>query len=204
MPKDPRRNVDRYKTRGGHFNEFDFIRHHSELAKEHDEPHEQGSQMPFTSEQKKVKRIKELLAQYGESGPQTTDREDDQVKQEAPRQEDDRSVESLEDHRKDESGTEQTTDQRPDNGQPEPAKRKRTVNKKTTQMKAKTLRKGAEGPNQPKTKPASRQAAKSSSRSTAKPAKTAAKASKKPATAKKSATMTQRKASASRRSARNK
>jgi hypothetical protein len=26
MPKDPLRNVDRYKVRGGHLNEFDFSR----------------------------------------------------------------------------------------------------------------------------------------------------------------------------------
>jgi hypothetical protein len=26
MPKDPVRNVDRYKVRGGHLNEFDFTR----------------------------------------------------------------------------------------------------------------------------------------------------------------------------------
>lgn len=32
MPKDPTKNVDRYKIKGGHLNEFDFTQRQEELA----------------------------------------------------------------------------------------------------------------------------------------------------------------------------
>ena len=34
MPKDPARNVDRYKIAGGKLNEFEFQKHHAEMAEE--------------------------------------------------------------------------------------------------------------------------------------------------------------------------
>ena len=34
MPKDPSRNVDRYKIRGGHLNEFDFHKQQEEFAEQ--------------------------------------------------------------------------------------------------------------------------------------------------------------------------
>jgi hypothetical protein len=68
MPKDPVRNIDRYKIRGGHFNEFDFARHHNEMTHEEEEQFRQG-EVPIPSEQTKAERIKRLLTKYGESLP---------------------------------------------------------------------------------------------------------------------------------------
>jgi hypothetical protein len=34
MPKDPARNVDRYKIAGGKLNEFEFQKHHAEMTEE--------------------------------------------------------------------------------------------------------------------------------------------------------------------------
>jgi hypothetical protein len=69
MPKDPARNIDRYKIRGGQFNEFDFNRQQNELSQEQEEQSEQGRDFPIPSEQAKAERIKKLLAKYGESVP---------------------------------------------------------------------------------------------------------------------------------------
>ena len=38
MPKDPKRNLQRYQTRGGHLNEFEFQKTQRELAEESDLP----------------------------------------------------------------------------------------------------------------------------------------------------------------------
>ncbi len=64
MAKDPVRNVDRKKIRGGQFNEFDFARHH----RQEDESGQTGG-IPVNSEQVKADRIKRLLAKYGASLP---------------------------------------------------------------------------------------------------------------------------------------
>jgi hypothetical protein len=69
MAKDPVRNVERYKIRGGQFNEFDFSRHQSELTREQEEESGQSGGIPVSSEQVKADRIKKLLAKYGESLP---------------------------------------------------------------------------------------------------------------------------------------
>src|SRR5262245_13120570 len=69
MSKDPVRNVDRKKIRGGQFNEFDFARHHSELTREQEEESGQAGGIPVSSEQLKADRIKQLLAKYGASIP---------------------------------------------------------------------------------------------------------------------------------------
>ncbi len=69
MPKDPARNIDRYKIRGGQFNEFDFNRQQNDLSQEQEEQSEQGRSFPIPSEQAKAERIKKLLAKYGESVP---------------------------------------------------------------------------------------------------------------------------------------
>jgi hypothetical protein len=34
MPKDPARNIDRYKISGGHLNEFEFHKNQAEMAEE--------------------------------------------------------------------------------------------------------------------------------------------------------------------------
>jgi hypothetical protein len=69
MPKDPVRNLDRYKIRGGHMNEFDYSRHHTEISQEHGEQHEHGGKVPIPSQQTRAERIKQLLHKYGESVP---------------------------------------------------------------------------------------------------------------------------------------
>jgi len=69
MSKDPVRNVDRKKIRGGQFNEFDFARHQSELTREQEEESGQAGGIPVSSEQVKADRIKRLLAKYGASVP---------------------------------------------------------------------------------------------------------------------------------------
>jgi len=64
MAKDPVRNVDRKKIRGGQFNDFDFARHH----RQEDESGQTGG-IPVNSEQVRADRIKRLLAKYGASVP---------------------------------------------------------------------------------------------------------------------------------------
>ena len=82
MPKDPVRNVDRYKVRGGRMNEFDFLRKQTELAREQGEQ-EQGDKIPIPSEQSKADRIKQLLQKYGESVP--GERKQEEPPQAAPK-----------------------------------------------------------------------------------------------------------------------
>jgi len=64
MAKDPVRNVDRKKIRGGQFNDFDFARHH----RQEDESGQTGG-IPVNSEQVRADRIKRLLSKYGASVP---------------------------------------------------------------------------------------------------------------------------------------
>ena len=37
MPKDPTENIDRYKIRGGHLNEYEFQKNQREFAEQEDE-----------------------------------------------------------------------------------------------------------------------------------------------------------------------
>jgi hypothetical protein len=69
MPKDPVRNIDRYKIRGGHINEFEYSRHHTEISNEQGEHPEHDSKVPIPSQQTRAERIKQLLHKYGESVP---------------------------------------------------------------------------------------------------------------------------------------
>ena len=53
MPKDPTKNVDRYKIRGGQLNEFDFSRNQEQFA---DDPQTQAANLiPGTPPEKKKK-----------------------------------------------------------------------------------------------------------------------------------------------------
>jgi hypothetical protein len=59
MPRDPKRNLQRYQLQGGHLNEFEFQKSQSEMAEE--------SELPFTDETGKptptpAKRIAEVTA----------------------------------------------------------------------------------------------------------------------------------------------
>jgi hypothetical protein len=43
MPKDPKRNVDRYKIRGGEINEFEFHQNQAELEKQQQQAAKSGA-----------------------------------------------------------------------------------------------------------------------------------------------------------------
>jgi hypothetical protein len=64
MPKDPKRNLQRYQLQGGHLNEFEFQKSQSEMAQE--------SELPFNSETEKpnpaqaTKRVAEAAAEAHE------------------------------------------------------------------------------------------------------------------------------------------
>lgn len=74
MPKDPARNVDRYKIRGGQFNEFDFHRGQEDFAQqEHSRgqgPHGAEAATGLPPDQAKAERTRQLLAAHGESVPE--------------------------------------------------------------------------------------------------------------------------------------
>ena len=52
MPKDPTKNVDRYKIRGGVINEYEY--HENQQALAHDEPKGDGKLIPGTPPEEKV------------------------------------------------------------------------------------------------------------------------------------------------------
>jgi hypothetical protein len=94
MPKDPIRNVDRYKIRGGHLNEFDYSRQQTELSREQGDQPEQSGKIPIPSEQAKANRIKQLLQKYGESVPGEPKKEEQPKK--APKVEPARKMKTVE------------------------------------------------------------------------------------------------------------
>jgi hypothetical protein len=70
MPKDPTKNVDRYKIRGGHLNAFEFHQNQGAVSQQQ---HESGGQMNgpedetgLPPDKAKAERIKKLLAEHGE------------------------------------------------------------------------------------------------------------------------------------------
>jgi hypothetical protein len=70
MPKDPTRNIARYKVRGGHINEYDFVRRHNEMTHEEEPQFGYHPDIPIPSEQARNERIKKLLAKHGQLQPQ--------------------------------------------------------------------------------------------------------------------------------------
>ena len=63
MPKDPTKNVDSYKIRGGEFNEFDFHQNQEELA---EKPQRRGANLiPGTPPEKARKPAKKSAAKIG-------------------------------------------------------------------------------------------------------------------------------------------
>ncbi len=74
MSKDPTRNIDRYKIRGGQMNPFEFHRNQGAVS---EQQHEHGSWAGGPEElsdlppdKAKAERIRQLLAKHGESVPQ--------------------------------------------------------------------------------------------------------------------------------------
>ena len=74
MPKDPARNIDRYKVRGGQLNEFDFQRQQGEIAQQENAqgqgPHGSDEASGLPPDQAKAERTRQLLAAHGESVPE--------------------------------------------------------------------------------------------------------------------------------------
>jgi hypothetical protein len=60
MPKDPSRNVDRYKVRGGHINEYDF-----EKGKAADRKQNSADKNPFASKDTSKKAVTSNKAATG-------------------------------------------------------------------------------------------------------------------------------------------
>jgi hypothetical protein len=58
MPKDPTRNIARFKT-GGHLNEFEFHQHQEEIA-EHLDP-ESTQLIPGTPPQEQARRVEQVI-----------------------------------------------------------------------------------------------------------------------------------------------
>jgi len=79
MPKDPVRNVDRYKIRGGQLNAFEFHQNQGAVSEQQQE-HGNWMGAPEGSadlppDKAKAERIRRLLAEHGESVPQTEERQ---------------------------------------------------------------------------------------------------------------------------------
>jgi len=60
MPKDPTRNIVRYKVGGGHLNEFEFHKHQGEMAEEF-QPPDADSQR--SNPRTQAERVAQLMAQ---------------------------------------------------------------------------------------------------------------------------------------------
>lgn len=61
MPKDPKRNIQRYQIQGGHLNEFEFQKRQSELAEEPELPFTDETDRPDPAEA--TKHIAEVTAE---------------------------------------------------------------------------------------------------------------------------------------------
>lgn len=98
MPKDPVRNVDRYKVRGGHLNEFEYHQNQGAVSEQQQE-HGNWMGAPEGSadlppDKAKAERIRRLLAEHGESAPQTEERRTEEYEMEDDRTEEQRDTQS--------------------------------------------------------------------------------------------------------------
>jgi len=59
MPKTPVRNVDRFKVRGSHLNEFEFHKHQAEMAEEFEAP---GAEGRAAKPRSQAERVAQLMA----------------------------------------------------------------------------------------------------------------------------------------------
>jgi hypothetical protein len=59
MPKDPTKNVDRYKIKGGHLNEFDFTQRQEEFAEK--QPPRDAKLIPGTPPEEKDEGLKPVV-----------------------------------------------------------------------------------------------------------------------------------------------
>ena len=70
MPKDPTKNIDRYKIRGGQLNEFDFHQNQEEFA-ETSKP-ESGGLIPGTPPEKRVEEPRPFLGKLVKKAAKVT------------------------------------------------------------------------------------------------------------------------------------
>jgi len=82
MPKDPAKNVDHYKIRGGQMNEFEFRKNQAAFAKQEEyggQQYDQESESDSPADKTEAVRVRKLLAEHGDSilqpdeQPQPTD-----------------------------------------------------------------------------------------------------------------------------------
>jgi hypothetical protein len=78
MPKDPTKNVDRYKIRGGHLNAFEFHQNQGTVSQQQ---HESGGHLngpadgtDLPPDRAKAERTRQLLAEHGEIMPEPMER----------------------------------------------------------------------------------------------------------------------------------
>jgi len=60
MPKDPKKNVDRYKVRGGDINEFEYGQNQEALAQQ--KPNTDANLIPGTPPEKKAQEMRPVVA----------------------------------------------------------------------------------------------------------------------------------------------
>jgi type II secretory pathway component GspD/PulD (secretin) len=70
MPKDPTENIDRYKVRGGHLNEYEFQRNQESLAEVR--PGDGGNLIPGTPPEQRSEQLKELIQKTTPPAKKTT------------------------------------------------------------------------------------------------------------------------------------
>ena len=66
MPKDPTKNVDRYKIRGGHLNEFEYTENQGALADQ--KPQGQAKLIPGTPPEERVDRRPQVTKKAAKTG----------------------------------------------------------------------------------------------------------------------------------------
>ena len=81
MSKDPTKNIDRYKIRGGQMNAFEFAQHQGAVSSQYQE-HGNWMNMPETEsdlppDKAKAERIRQLLAEHGETVPDMEESQED-------------------------------------------------------------------------------------------------------------------------------
>ena len=84
MPKDPKKNLQRYQIQGGHLNEFEFQRNQSKLAEESDLPFADQTGQPGLSQADRVAAVTAEAPQKVERRKKTGTAKAGSVKKTAP------------------------------------------------------------------------------------------------------------------------
>jgi hypothetical protein len=70
MPKDPTENINRYKVRGGHLNEYEFQRNQEALTESR--PEDDANLIPGTPPEERSEQLKELIQKTTPPAKKTT------------------------------------------------------------------------------------------------------------------------------------